>query len=82
MQSSTALSRDTIIRAWRERDFLESLSPEERMHLPENPAGSVTLKPIRPSFAWTDEVNCGTNCSICTAEGCGTSGCTHICYQA
>ena len=35
--------RDKIIRAWKDPEFRQSLSEEEREHLPENPAGAIEL---------------------------------------
>jgi len=32
-----------IIRAWKDEDYLDSLSEEQRVQLPENPAGMVEL---------------------------------------
>lgn len=32
-----------IIRAWKDEDYLESLSEEQRSQLPENPAGIVEM---------------------------------------
>jgi mersacidin/lichenicidin family type 2 lantibiotic len=37
------MSNVNIIRAWKDDDYLESLSEEERSHLPENPAGIIEL---------------------------------------
>jgi mersacidin/lichenicidin family type 2 lantibiotic len=35
--------RDKIIRAWKDPEYRQSLSEEEREHLPENPAGAIEL---------------------------------------
>ncbi|PHJ63733.1 hypothetical protein VF14_07625 [Nostoc linckia z18] len=32
-----------IIRAWKDEEYLNSLSEEQRSHLPENPAGIIEL---------------------------------------
>ncbi len=37
------MSEYDIIRAWKDEDYLESLSEEQRSQLPENPAGTVEL---------------------------------------
>ncbi len=37
------MSNIDIIRAWKDEAYLESLSEEERSHLPENPAGIIEL---------------------------------------
>lgn len=34
---------NNIIRAWKDREYLESLTPEERELVPENPAGIIEL---------------------------------------
>ena len=35
--------RDKIIRAWKDPEYRQNLSEEEREHLPENPAGAIEL---------------------------------------
>jgi mersacidin/lichenicidin family type 2 lantibiotic len=37
------MSRNTIIRAWKDAAFRQSLSLEERASLPEHPAGRIEL---------------------------------------
>jgi mersacidin/lichenicidin family type 2 lantibiotic len=37
------MKKNDIIRAWRDRDFLLSLSEEERASLPANPSGQLDL---------------------------------------
>jgi mersacidin/lichenicidin family type 2 lantibiotic len=37
------MSQQDIIRAWKDRNYRESLSQEQRSQLPENPAGVVEL---------------------------------------
>ncbi len=37
------MKKPDIIRAWKDEEYRNSLSPEERMLLPENPAGAVLL---------------------------------------
>lgn len=37
------MSSYDIIRAWKDEDYLESLSEEQRSQLPENPAGIVEM---------------------------------------
>jgi|GEM_PF-3208753 mersacidin/lichenicidin family type 2 lantibiotic len=34
---------ENIIRAWKDEDYLDSLSAEEKAQLPENPAGLIEL---------------------------------------
>ncbi len=35
------MSNKNIIRAWKDKDYFDSLSAEERSRLPENPAGVI-----------------------------------------
>jgi mersacidin/lichenicidin family type 2 lantibiotic len=37
------MSHNEIIRAWRDEDFRNSLSEEQRSQLPDNPAGIIEL---------------------------------------
>jgi mersacidin/lichenicidin family type 2 lantibiotic len=37
------MSQNDIIRAWKDRNYRESLSEEQRSQLPDNPAGIVDL---------------------------------------
>ncbi|MDJ0572975.1 MAG: mersacidin/lichenicidin family type 2 lantibiotic [Pleurocapsa sp. MO_192.B19] len=37
------MSNYDIIRAWKDEDYLESLSEEQRVLVPENPAGMIEL---------------------------------------
>ncbi|MBD2340312.1 mersacidin/lichenicidin family type 2 lantibiotic [Calothrix sp. FACHB-156] len=37
------MSQQDIIRAWKDREYRESLSDEQRSNLPENPAGIAEL---------------------------------------
>jgi mersacidin/lichenicidin family type 2 lantibiotic len=37
------MSHEDIIRAWKDEEYRNSLSEEQRAHLPENPAGMVEL---------------------------------------
>lgn len=37
---------DHIIRAWKDREYRESLSAEELARLPENPAGMIELSSL------------------------------------
>lgn len=43
LRRKTTMSNFEIIRAWKDEDYLHSLSEEERSLLPENPAGIVEL---------------------------------------
>lgn len=37
------MSVEEIIRSWRDLDYVETLEPEAKSRIPENPAGSVAL---------------------------------------
>ena len=37
------MSNNNIIRAWKDEDYFDSLSEEERVLVPENPAGIVEM---------------------------------------
>jgi mersacidin/lichenicidin family type 2 lantibiotic len=37
------MKRESIIRAWKDEAYRQSLSEAERAHLPEHPAGSIEL---------------------------------------
>ena len=37
------MSNNNIIRAWKDEDYFDSLSEEERVLVPENPAGIVEI---------------------------------------
>ena len=37
------MSKENIIRAWKDKDYRNSLNETERLQLPENPAGSIEL---------------------------------------
>ncbi len=40
------MSSTDVVRAWKNEDYLVSLSPEELAALPENPAGKIELAEI------------------------------------
>lgn len=63
-----------IIRAWKDEDYLDSLSEEQRAQLPENPAGMVELLDedmgavVGGLMANMDAIdnNCSCHCCRCT----------------
>lgn len=63
-----------IIRAWKDEDYLDSLSEEQRAQLPENPAGMVELLDEdmgavvggRMMADIADMAECSCNCCRCT----------------
>jgi mersacidin/lichenicidin family type 2 lantibiotic len=64
-----------IIRAWKDEDYLDSLSEEQRAQLPENPAGMVELLDedmgavvggLQPIMADDIGGGCSCNCCVCT----------------
>jgi len=40
------MSSTDVVRAWKNEDYLVSLSPEELAALPENPAGKIELAEV------------------------------------
>jgi mersacidin/lichenicidin family type 2 lantibiotic len=60
-----------IIRAWKDEDYLNSLSEEQRSQLPENPAGMVELSDkdmgaVAGGLAAEDALAAeGTGCGCC-----------------
>ena len=64
------MKRETIIRAWRDRDAYLSLSAEERAQLPAHPAGIVELRD--EDLAGVAGAAAGTHYSFCdpTASWC------------
>ena len=66
-----------IVRAWKDVDYRESLSEEQRALLPENPAGAFELTEAQLESVLggmgIDVIDSG-GCSACsTANGCGSS---------
>jgi len=63
------MSLDQIIRAWKDEEFRNSLTPEQRAALPANPAGLLEL---------TDEaltgLVAGRDSGSCVAASCFTNG--------
>ncbi|BAY29251.1 hypothetical protein NIES2107_10920 [Nostoc carneum NIES-2107] len=69
------MSQQDIIRAWKDREYRESLSEEQRSNLPENPAGIAelsdevleTIAGGRGGDGGGGGTGCGTggNCSKC-----------------
>jgi mersacidin/lichenicidin family type 2 lantibiotic len=74
-----------IIRAWKDEDYRNSLSPEQRALLPENPAGMVELEDgelagieggtsipcISAVTAVTKLLTCSVNCNTVFQGTCG-----------
>ena len=76
------MDADLILRAWTDDDFLEGLSEEQRLALPENPAGEIELDAVPGLLgagdALLDTEGTDTNCNTYDA-GCSTiAGCTDI----
>lgn len=71
------MSQQDIIRAWKDRDYRESLSEEQRSQLPENPAGITDLSDevlesiVGGLMAGTGT---GTGTGGGGGTGCGTGG--------
>lgn len=57
------MSNFDIIRAWKDEEFRNSLSEEQRLMLPENPAGLIELSDEEmQSLAGGDSYTCNVNC--------------------
>ena len=63
------MSNIDIIRAWKDEDYRDSLSDEEKAQLPENPAGLIEL---------TDE----DMSSVSGGCSCGTSQCSSLTHHS
>lgn len=64
------MSQQDIIRAWKDPEFRNSLSEDQRSQLPENPAGILemsdeSLETIVGGRANHTGQGTGTNCCIC-----------------
>lgn len=70
------MSRQDIIRAWKDDEFRNSLSAEERALLPENPAGEVELtlseleaveagSPTGGPICWSISISVALSIEIC-----------------
>ncbi len=74
------MSEQDIIRAWKDRNYRESLSEEQRSGVPDNPAGISELSDAdmevitggRPAGGGGGTgQGTGKNCSKCVSSGCG-----------
>jgi mersacidin/lichenicidin family type 2 lantibiotic len=72
------MSQQDIIRAWKDRNYREGLTEEQRSQLPDNPAGVVELSGdileaisggMRPGGGTGQGT--GGNCTKCVSSGCG-----------
>jgi mersacidin/lichenicidin family type 2 lantibiotic len=67
------MSKQTIIRAWKDEEYRRGLSEAERARLPAHPAGAVEL-----TAAELGAVEGGAyNAHLCAIEGCKQSGYAH-----
>jgi mersacidin/lichenicidin family type 2 lantibiotic len=64
------MSKRNIIRAWKDVEYRNSLSAEERANLPENPAGLVELGDgaLWNAVGGSTTETCGTACTACTCN--------------
>jgi mersacidin/lichenicidin family type 2 lantibiotic len=72
-------SRVDIVRAWKDEEYRESLSPEEKALVPSNPAGVVELTDEDLAFVLGGIVEvqeCGTKTGTGTGTTSGNPGCT------
>jgi mersacidin/lichenicidin family type 2 lantibiotic len=60
-----------VVRAWRDEDYRNSLSPEDRASLPQNPAGQAT---VEDSILTSITGGCGTPTTF-------VSSCVHYPYN-
>jgi mersacidin/lichenicidin family type 2 lantibiotic len=81
------MSRDDIIRAWKDAEFRKKLSSKKRALLPDNPAGYIELKdedlgavvggeslPACTGYITTCDAQCFTEVGTCeTCTGCGAT---------
>ena len=65
------MSKNDIIRAWKNPNYRNSLSDAQRALLPENPAGLIEL-----SDADLDTVAGGSKLTVCTGSCCFITECT------
>jgi mersacidin/lichenicidin family type 2 lantibiotic len=69
------MSQQDIIRAWKDRNYRESLSQEQRSLLPENPAGTIELSDVDQAIIAGGKGN-GTGTGQGTGDNCTkTDGC-------
>jgi mersacidin/lichenicidin family type 2 lantibiotic len=69
------MSHQDIIRAWKDRNYREGLTEEQRSQLPDNPAGTIELSGdileaisggMRPGGGGGTGAGTGGNCGNCT----------------
>lgn len=73
------MKRIDPIRAWKDEEYRNSLSEEERALLPESPVGVVELsdEDLLSVSGAAEAGGCCTTCVCCTCECC-TCGCSTI----
>ena len=64
------MSSKDVIRAWKNEEYLASLSPAEVSALPENPAGNIDLRSYRNTRAVTVFHLCNSIVIECSASNC------------
>ncbi len=73
------MADNNIIRAWKDEDYFDSLSEEERVLVPENPAGMLELSDEdMESVAGGSELsqqNCSFGCQITVGGNCKSFMC-------
>jgi mersacidin/lichenicidin family type 2 lantibiotic len=75
------MTKDEIVRAWKDRNYRNQLTPEQRAALPNHPAGPVDLSEAdlgSVAGACSEVYNtfgcCGTS-DTCTGRNVNTNGC-------
>jgi mersacidin/lichenicidin family type 2 lantibiotic len=80
IKDPNALTGDQIARAWRDSEYLGSLTDEQRARIPANPAGEIDLDIVnregqrRELIAGTTAASCSTIAASCStiAASCST----------
>jgi mersacidin/lichenicidin family type 2 lantibiotic len=71
------MSNEDIIRAWKDEDYSNSLSEEQRSQLPENPAGIAELSEQEMETIQGGDV--GKNATGCVCPGTNQYTCGIVC---
>ncbi len=64
-----------VIRAWKDEEYRNSLSEEQRSQLPENPAGVIELTVLEMEAVAGGVGDCGTHHVCPTKNNCVTQNC-------
>ena len=64
------MSPKDVIRAWKNEEYLATLSPAEVSALPENPAGNIELRSRQNTRGITVFLHCNSIVIECSASNC------------